>query len=88
MRPTTMAGSSAAEDGGTITTAVRKKQTSIPIIFILFICNPSLSMVFLVIVITVTVFVIVTTVLIMAVTVVMTTWTPNQSHCNDQHYNY
>src|SRR4030042_7106534 len=42
MRPTTMPGSSAAEDGGTITTAVRKKQTSIHIIhFILFICNPS-----------------------------------------------
>ncbi len=73
-----MPGSSAAEDGGTIITAVRKKHTSNPIIhFILFICNPFLSAVFAVIPITITVFVIVTTVLIMAVTVVVTTWTPS-----------
>jgi len=84
-----MAGVSAAEDGGTITTAVRNKHTSNPIIhFIFFICNPCLSAVFAVIPITVTVFCIVTTVVIMAVTVVVTTWTPNQSHCNDQHYNH
>ena len=69
MRPTTMAGSVAAEDGGTIATAARNKHTTNPIHFILFICNPSLSTVFAVIPITVTVFVIVTTVLIMAVTV-------------------
>jgi hypothetical protein len=70
--------------------------------FIIFICVPSLSAVLAVIVITVTVLLIVTTVLfitttvlimavtvlIMAVTVVGTTWTPNQSHCNDQHYNH
>ena len=87
MRPTTMAGSSAAEDSGTITTAVRNKHTSNPIHFILLICNPSLFTVFAAIVITITVFVIVVPVVIMAVTVVVTTWTPNPSHCNDQHYN-
>jgi hypothetical protein len=31
MRPTTMAGASAAEDSGTITTAARNKHTSKPI---------------------------------------------------------
>jgi uncharacterized membrane protein len=80
-----MAGSSWAEDGGTITTAARNKHTTNPIHFILFICNPSLFTVFAVIPITVTVFVIVTTILIMAVTVVVTRWTPNRSRCNDQH---
>ncbi|MGB7573028.1 MAG: hypothetical protein WBN53_04140 [Thermodesulfobacteriota bacterium] len=81
-----MAGSSAAEDGGTIITTVRNKHTSNPIIhFTLFICNSSLSVVFAVIVITV--LIMTATVLITAVTVVVTTWTPNQSHCNDQHYN-
>src|SRR5512147_2411248 len=102
MRPTTMAGSSAAEDSGTIATAARNKHTSNPIHLILFICDPSLSTVFAVIVITVTLLVImatvlitavtllviVTTALIMTVTVVLTTWTPKQSHCNDQHHNH
>jgi hypothetical protein len=38
MRPTTMAGASAAEDSGTITTAARNKHTSNPIhLFIVFI---------------------------------------------------
>jgi hypothetical protein len=72
MRPTTMTGASAAKDGETITTAVRNKHTSNPIIhFILFICNPSLSMVFVVIVATVMVFVIVTVVVIAIVKVVV-----------------
>ena len=38
MRPTTVTGSSAAEDGGNITIAVRSKHTSKPIhLFIVFI---------------------------------------------------
>jgi hypothetical protein len=56
------------------------------------ICNPCLSTVFAVTAIMVVVFITVTTVSIMtavlitAVTVV-TTWTPSQSYCNDQHDN-
>ena len=70
MRPTTIPGSSAAEDNETIAAAARNKHTSNPIHFILFICYPSLSAVFAVIVITVMVFVIVTTVLFITATVV------------------
>ena len=40
-----------------------------------------------VVLLVVTVFVIVTMVVIAIVTVVVMRWTPNQSHCNDQHYN-
>ena len=73
MRPTTMAGASAAEDGGTITTAARNKHTANPIHFIPFICNSSLSTMFLVLVvatvISIMVFVITITVAIAVFTV-------------------
>jgi len=47
-----------------------------------------LGIVTTVLIMAITLFVIMTTVLIMAVTVVVTTWTPNQSYCNNQHQNH
>ena len=79
-----MAGASAAGDGETIAPVTRNKHTTNPIHFILFICNSSLSTMFvflivvtvitiMVFVITITVAIAVFTVTVVIVTTVMRT---------------